>query len=329
MDPYRDTIPDDYGEDIKERIRKRDDPNDEGRPRKRARANTGALLPPESDDRQDVQKPLKLEYTLDKYHRERLQQGLRYIDKAARRKITPRTQEFLRIHKDAYKVALDDETPDEAARAVVQALDKVYVRCAFHLKPRQTEVYDRLMPFVKLRRLELVANYGDYLGHELQFFPADLKAAAISNDVEIAEEAYELGLKKTWITIVDELASTDVNGLRRGGFVACRVLGIDSEHMLWLIKEWGERNGTFHNRTRQYISDCRWPPLAQQLCRDLKELLNVAPDADTAARYEKVVLSIQSEYFDVMSRDEPDYWLPNQKAVELIRGRMAKEKKGL
>jgi hypothetical protein len=61
-----------------------------------------------------------------------------------------------------------------------------------------------------------------------------------------------------------------------------------------------ERNCVFHNQIRQYISDCHWGHLAEQLCRDLKELLNVAPDPDTAARYEEVLLSIQKEYFDVI-----------------------------
>lgn len=173
---------------------------------------------------------------MDNYHRERLQQGLRYIDKAAKRKVSPRTQELLKIHEDACKVALGDETPDEAARVLVQALDKVYLSGTFCLKPRSTEKYDRLVLYVKLRRLELLVNYGDYLGHELQFFRALLKVAAIGDDAEIKEAAYELGPKKTWVTITDELAGTDVNDLRRHVTVACGVLGIDSEHMLWLIK---------------------------------------------------------------------------------------------
>lgn len=193
--------------------------------------NTSALLPPEGN-RQDIKSLSSPEDDLDNYHRERLQQGLRHIDNAAERKITPRTQELLKIHEDACKVALGDETPDEAARVVVQALDKVYYSGTFCLKPRSTEEYDRPVLYVKLRRLKLLVNYGDYLGHELQFFPALLKVAAIGDDAEITEAAYELGPKKTWVTIADELAGTDVNDLRRHVAVACGVLGIDSEHML-------------------------------------------------------------------------------------------------
>ena len=75
-----------------------------------------------------------------------------------------------------------------------------------------------------------------------------------------------------------------------------------------LISEWAERNRTFHNQIREYIADCHWPRLAEQLCRDLKELLNVAPDPETATKYEKVLLDIQNEFFDTMSHDDPQHW---------------------
>ena len=49
---------------------------------------------------------------------------------AAKRKITPCTR--LKLHEDAYKVALDDGgAPEEASRAVVQAMDRVYYSAAF------------------------------------------------------------------------------------------------------------------------------------------------------------------------------------------------------
>ena len=48
--------------------------------------------------------------------------------------------------------------------------------------------------------------------------------------------------------------------------------------------------------------------LAQQICRDLKELLNVAPDTITAAKHEKVL----DEHFDIMRRSDPQHWIPNE-----------------
>jgi len=326
MDAYFDTIPDGRGEEIRERMRERDGSDSEGRPTKRARADTRALLPPGGDG-QEVEELPKPEDDLDKYDRERLQKGLRYINGAAKRKITPRTQEFLKLHKDAYKAALDGGAPEKASCAVVQAMDQVYYSAAFFLKPRSSEEHEHLMYYVKLRRLELLANYGDYLGQELQEIRADLNAAATSAGSELRDAALKLGPPTTCLTIADELASANMADLHKHVCIACGVLGIDPNHMLWLIKEWGERNRIFHNQIRQYISECHWGRLAEQVCRDLKELHNVAPDTDTAANYEKVLLSIQNEYFDLISRDDPQHWFSNEKAKKLTEEKVAREKK--
>lgn len=331
MDPYRDVIPDEEGEEIRKRVRERDGSDDEARPSKRPRANTSTLLSPTPEgDQQDIQVPPKPEDDLDKYDRARLQQGLRYIDGAAKRKITPRTQEFLNLHKDAYKVALG-ETSDKSSRAVVQALDKVYYSKAFYFKPRPPEEHERLTSYVKLRQLELLANYGDYLGHEASLFRADLKEAAASGvhsaNLDIQAASRGLSGPRTWTDIADELASADVAGLRKNIYGACAALGIDPQHMMWLIDQWAQRNRAFHNAIRQHISECDWHAVATQLCRDLKELLNVAGDKDTAARYEKVLLKIRGDYFNVVDPDDTKYWFPNEKAMKLSQERLAKEKK--
>lgn len=56
-------------------MRERDGSDDKGRPIKRARAHTSALLPPQGH-RQDTEEPPKPEDDLDKYDGKRLQQGL-------------------------------------------------------------------------------------------------------------------------------------------------------------------------------------------------------------------------------------------------------------
>ena len=76
MDSYLNTIPYDLGKEVRNRVRERDSDSEE-RPRKRGRADTGALLAPE-DDGQEVEEPLKPEEDLDKYDRVRLQKGLKY-----------------------------------------------------------------------------------------------------------------------------------------------------------------------------------------------------------------------------------------------------------
>ena len=56
------------------------------------------------------------------------------------------------------------------------------------------------------------------------------------------------------------------------------------------LEDMYDRNRIFH-QFRQYISDCHFSYLAQQICHDLKELLNVASDEETTAKYETVLLT--------------------------------------
>lgn len=58
MNSYLDTIPDDRGEEIKKRVGERDGSDSDGRPIKRARADTSAPLPPGNDE-QNIEDPPK------------------------------------------------------------------------------------------------------------------------------------------------------------------------------------------------------------------------------------------------------------------------------
>ncbi|KAL8823161.1 MAG: hypothetical protein Q9191_006118 [Dirinaria sp. TL-2023a] len=312
MDPYLDTIPNDRGIEIKKRVAERDGEDHNGRPVKRARAETLSLLPEYSEN--VVEEPPRPEEDLSKYNEERLKHGLAYITHISKRNITP---------------PLECTTTPEASQFVVKAMDEAYCCTAFLFRPRTSDEHQHLMVYVKLRRLELLANYGDYLGQELQEIRANLKQAALSPDV--TPKTYDaniyLGAPYKWTDIAEDLKSVDTNNLRKKVWDACSVLGIDSRHMLWLIDEWAARNQLFHNKVREHISECRWAPLAQQLCRDLKELINVISDEETAAKYEKVLVSIRDEYFALTSHDNPDHWIPSAKATELTQSFLRAKKK--
>ena len=331
MNSYLDSVvPADDGEVVKKRVRDRDS-EDEGRPTKRPRASTNALFTPLPEGHQeDINEPPKPEDDVGKYDHARLEQGLRYIQGAEERKITPRTEWLLRFQKDAYKIALEGEAPTEASIAVVQALDKTYYSNAFYFKPRLPDEHDHLMNYVKLQRLELLANYGNYLGQEGSLFRAGFKAAASgaqSGNFEVRDASVLISGPRTWVEIADELKGSDLSGLRKNIHSSCDALGFDSGHMLWLIEEWATRNRMFHNNIRQHISDCDWHEVAKLLYRDLKELPNVAPDIDTAAKYKTVLLNIRDHYFDVLDPDHYRHWLPSEEAKRLIMEQIAKEKK--
>ena len=278
MDVFRDVIPDEQGEHIRKRILERDGP-DEKPQAKRARASTATLLPPDLETR-DTEPP-QPGSDLSQYSRKGLQEGLSYINAAAKRNITPRTEVFLKLHKDAYKNALNDENPDMASLAVVQALDQVYHSSAFYLKPRSSEEHHKLMTFIRFRQRDMICNYGDYLGQEFQNFRVSLKGLSKGASDEVQSAKLSLAPPKTWVQIDDELNGESPIELKKHVYVCCGVLGIDPNHTLWLIDQWAERNGGFHNHIREYIENCQWSSLTTQLCLDIKEILNVAPDRDT------------------------------------------------
>jgi hypothetical protein len=113
-----------------------------------------------------------------------------------------------------------------------------------------------------------------------------------------------LGPSKQWTTIAAELKEAHTDQMKKNVDVASAVLGIDPEHMQWLIQESAaDRNNNFHNQVRDLITNCKWPQPAAHVCRDIKELLLVSLDSKTAERYEKVLLYIRDEYFEVENED--------------------------
>jgi len=103
MDPFLTIIPDDRGQEIRELVRERDGFDSEGKDNevdltRRPTVNTVAHLPLAGDGQvgeqeveQEVESPPMPEHDLDQYYCERLETGLRYINGAVKRRITPRT----------------------------------------------------------------------------------------------------------------------------------------------------------------------------------------------------------------------------------------------
>ena len=320
-------IPEDYEDEVRQRIRERDE-EDSKTPNKEPRvASNPTSNPPTSASMQSPEP----EDSLDAYNQQRLEEGLGYIVSATKRDITPRTRTFLKLHQEAYEKALSDSSKNSAAVAVVKALDTVYYTEDFYFKPRQGKDHDQLQAFVKLRQLEMLANYGDYLNQELQELQklqglrAELKNAAKPRANDVKEATLALGPATAWVKIADELSSKDPRGIAVDVRVRCGVLGIEADHMSWLIQEWGVSCRDFHNSIREYITECNWTSLKYQLCRDLKELLMVT-DAETASKYQTVLLSIAHQYFEIDFYDNPNAWYSNAHSRDLLREKKRKIK---
>ena len=328
MDRFTNVIPIESSEDIRKQIAERDGEDDEEPPTKRARADTTAHLPTYLPQ---IDQPPKVETDLNKYDYVRLQEGLSYVVGEMKRKITPRTAAFLEIHKDAYKIALERETSDPASLAVVQSLDRVYAVGTFYFKVASQQEQDQLDWYLRLRKLELLANYGDYMGQSLENYKADMKQKADDDDDEdekLKPASKELTESKTWTTIAEGLEGHEGPELRQHVSRACAKLGLDSTHMRWLIEQWGvKRNRPFSCcRIREHITARKWGDLATQLGRDLAELVIISkPDDNDREEYEKTMVLIRDRYLIVGDPLEPGTWLPSQYAYDLTKARYAKE----
>lgn len=434
MNPYA-VIPEDHEEEVRKRIRDRDEAENKV-PNKRRRRVASTLTSSDEEDKAPSKRPRRVpstftltssqssssslsppppkpEENLGSYTQQRLEEGLQYVISTAAAKqrrddnnnnnyMTPRTRNFFKIYREAYEKALlalaladlysnipENENENEsvanvnahtnahanahtkananAAISVVQALDQVYDTEGFYFRPWQQgkdkNFNEQLQTFVKLRQLEMLANYGDgdYLlgGQELQEgirAEEDLKEEEVAK-VEVEggtqdeDDVVKAGTPFKWVSIADELAGSDALGIACHIRVASAALGIDAEHMSWLIEQWGSRSATrkFHNSIREYVQECRWSKLQALLCRDLKELcmvMGVSTDDEgdgegdgeaegegegkggsAAKKYEKVILKVAHEYFDIDDYEDPDAWYLNGRARGLLREKTLKEEK--
>ncbi|KAI4209036.1 MAG: hypothetical protein LQ351_007984 [Letrouitia transgressa] len=316
-DPLLAVVPDDFGKDIKKRMIDGDGSDSEEPAKKRARANTDSLLPPEdpSEPDGDVLDPPEPEDDLEKYTTERLQKGLKYIKKAEKRDITPRTRVYLEFYKDAYKDALERTSLESASRAVVQKMDEVYRSSALYFKVESAEKHEYNMLLVEVRKLELLICYGDYLGQELQKFRADLtKEVKKGYSSEVKKAHARLGGNKLWTSVADEIEGKAPTNIPEHMDIACVVLGLDSDYMSWIVSEYAKRNRKFHNQVRVYIEKCEWTKLGEQICRDINELPNLITSKDEYDKYITVLSNIRDRYFEVKDPYNVKFWHANARA---------------
>ena len=322
---------------VKTLMRKRDVSDGYDAANKRQRANTIALLPetPQAQGEQESalikeedDKPPKPEDDPAAYDQARLQAGLQYISRAEKRKITPRTETFMYHYKNAYKDALQNTNPDSRASHInlVSTLDKVYQSEAFYFAARLPEDYNQLMVYAQLRRMEFMANYGDWAGIETTEIRNDLSVAAqgsegapATHDVLLANAS--LKGPRSWTNISDELQDTDVPHLMRNVWTACDTLHYDPAHMLEVIQYWADRNRTMHNRAKEFMETGQWDDMKKQLMNDIKELYNIIPVADRhkIPFWEKLLYGLRDRFYDIDSSapDDTNLWTVNARARQI------------
>ena len=328
MDPYRDIVTGKDGAIVRRLVRKREDNAKAMQVSERPR-RTNDLLPPEKPGEPPLER-LKREDSMQDYTQERLERGLQYICQTLERELTPRTFSFLNLCKEHYKAALEEENPSGASCAVVQAMDHAYDSTAFYHRVRRPGEAAFLGMFVKLRKLENLGNYGDFLGKSLQEIRAMLEIEAAKQSPQQAEAVSDSSRElPAWSEIANGLEGADTKELRKHVFTACDILNLDPNHMGDLVQEWADRKVVAHDQVRKYVRECNWWSLAKQLCRDIKELPNIYTDPDTRAAFERAMVHIRDEYFDVVDPEGASGWFANEhaKVLSLQKWEKAGEKR--
>ena len=290
-----------------------------------------------------LEQPPTPEETLDVYTTERLKRGLRHAMIRLTRDLTPRTRSFLEMYKAAYQKAIDrgEEDEQQHQRHVVAVLtyDRLYHSNAFLKHDLTSAEAKRVTAIRKVRELEILCKYGDYVGHEVQSLRKNIyKQQADSGDeIELAAARPLLSSQQMW-TEIAQILETEKDDIDRWmtypevdaveHFVtvalrnACRILGYDFDHMYWAIQEYARRNRTFHNNINEPINRCQWSALANQIHADLRDLPLTLSFAE-AAPWRLSMITLRDKYLIVHDRDDPSTWTATPEANRLSDAKSA------
>lgn len=302
----------------------------------RSRSNSDAIL----------QSPPNPEISTEEYTDERLQSGLLYVTTKLKRDLTPRTKDFLSMHKDAYQAALatmQSVENRERCRREVQTFDKIYRSNAFLYRTISTQEMEGLNTIRKIREYEILARYGDYLAQEVQDFRVDVYTKHDNQDEEEDMRSVQpiFSNEMLWTEIAETLKveQEEIRKWKRlpGGEdslekdvrwalkKACKTLGIDTDHMYWAIQHYATRNRTFHSNINTHIARCHWGNLAKHIHTDLGDLPLVM-GLKEAVPFERCLRNIQNRYFRLPRlENDPGGWAPNDHARELTNEMVKKE----
>ena len=270
------------------------------------------------------------------YTTSQVEKRLQYAQKRLTRKVSPITEDALTLYAEVATKLLqnDDDYLKHSMRLMDEVLDS---RLVFRRDREESGLAAELR---RLRELEFVSNYGDYLSEatkELRIHASTAKRSGYEN----------LSGKHRWTAIAERLKvqiqeGGDPRKCVRGAVTdACSTYGWDVVHMLCIFETYAGRNDSVHSDLQDHIQHRRWAKLATLLHRDLRELPNVIPIhlSSDISKWFRTLQQIEEWYFTHLAGDEndPDTWLPNgpkavaaqeeKKAVDKIANEKAEKQK--
>ena len=267
----------------------------------------------------------------------KVQKRLEYARHVGRRNISPRSEIFLQLYRDAAINALAvTENKDRLDYCTqLYRYDKFLEANSFMGEEPTKEQKELEEKLLKLKRLEYYARYSDYWARELSL----LKETALMVKTENYEE-----LQQYWTTINEKLQADkndkdwfekELGKLDRGKMptiIAVRSvakeLKLPTERVVWVIERYAERNLLVHFSVTELIQLGRWSKLADLLYHDAKDLALVIPPQmeDDIDKMSGIISSIKDKFFTVEEGDEdfPEAWRANEDANKYRKDLRAK-----
>ncbi len=270
--------------------------------------------------------PPQPEEDVNYYTQNRHQQGLQYSEARLTRKISPVTHAFMKKYHDAYEHALESTT--ERNIGAVFAYDELLHSKAFLQREFSNSEMELVHELQRLRELEFLASYGDYLGantSELRHRSRELKTPYYE----------QLSARSNWTTIAERLtvqiqanSSAEV-GVKAAVYAACMKIPLDYDQTMWAIQAYAERNGHCHNDVGEFIENMQWTKLAKRINADLHDMPSAIPLTRLAElpSWIKAIETVRDRYLAVNKDDDPETWVPANRALELTEESIKKKER--
>ena len=278
-----------------------------------------ALTPPEPED------------DATQYTKERLGQGLVFVEARLRRNISPRSAKVLELQQASIVAALEDtdSEKDEFLLGQIRIMDDlIYNNNFIRSDPYDQQLQNTLL---ELKELVFYCRYGDYVRDKLALLRYRSKTentrghehisgkhlwSAISAELKDEKDRHQEALKAG--------KETD-RPLTMAVWIACSELGFDKNLMVDAIDMYGKRNNAVHADIEKVIKLCKWSALARILCQDLIDLPLLIPPSrpQDLMMVGSIIEDLRDTYFEPKSgdADDPDTWVPSAKARELSQKR--------
>ena len=286
-----------------------------------------AFSMPVASVRENAPKP---EADLASYDEPALVRRVEFGRQTVARKVSPRTDEFAQnyeaISSDTLDALRNDDISLNQKRAKLRSLDQAVHRdTSLMMVPKGN--YKELMDNVqRLKRMEMLARYGDYLARDLNIFKKCAQKECKDDNVYLQEYWSVTAKQLKEEQRIEAQEGEHANPARLTTLIAvknvCHHMGIDLDQLLWTIDAYSERNLAFHSGFDELLQRGKYSQAAKVLYVDIQDLERLYKDEEPARNLNylgKILLQLRDRFFNVSSieADNPEAWEWTSEAKQL------------